>query len=79
MSHIHYARDLRENQVKNNCIKFHAFLEYVNASRYVCFIPGNYSVVPIIELTACYPNMDVRIGEEKLDTTAEKRILTFFS
>lgn len=48
ISHMQYTRDLRDSQVKNVCVKFHAFLEYIGASGYVRLIPGNNSVAPIV-------------------------------
>jgi len=77
ISHIQYTRDLRDSQVKNECVKFHALLECIYTLRHVHLIPDNKSVVPIVYVTDCCPNLDVRVGGEKGSTPAEKRILIF--
>ena len=48
ISHIQYTRDLRDSQVTNDCVKFYALLECINASRHVHLIPANKPVVPIV-------------------------------
>lgn len=48
ISHVQCTRDLWDSKVKNDCVKFHAFLEYAGASRYVRLIPGKKSVFWIV-------------------------------
>jgi hypothetical protein len=46
ISRFHSTRDLRDSQVKNDCVKFYALLEDINGSRHFHLIPENKSVVP---------------------------------